>query len=69
MFRTLFGFAVLAVVGIFLLKVVFGLFGFALALFIRLLIWAAFGFCIYLVIKILSPSTAGKIRETVTGKP
>ena len=69
MFRTLFGFAVLAIVGIFLLKFVLGLFGFALALFIRLLVWAAFGFGIYVVIKILSPSTAGKIRETVTGKP
>jgi hypothetical protein len=68
MFRSLLGFALLAVIGIFLLKVVFGLFGFALALFIRLLIWAAFGFGIYLVIKILSPSTAGKIREVVTGK-
>jgi hypothetical protein len=69
MFRSLLGFAILAVVGIFLLKVVFGLFGIALALFIRLLVWAAFGFMIYLVIKVLSPSTAGKIREVVTGKP
>ena len=69
MFRSLLGFAVLAVVGIFLLKVVFGLFGFVVALLFRLLIWAAIGFGIYLVIKILSPSTAGKIRETVTGKP
>lgn len=69
MLRSLIGFAVLAVVGIFLLKVLFGLFGFALALFFRLLIWAAIGFGIYLLIKILSPSTAGKIRETVTGKP
>ncbi|MEP7324413.1 MAG: hypothetical protein ABI836_00565 [Gemmatimonadota bacterium] len=69
MFRSLFGFAVLAVVGIFLLRVVFGLFGFVVGLFIQLLIWAAIGFGIYLVIKVLSPSTAGRIREVVTGKP
>lgn len=69
MFRSLFGFAVLAVVGIFALKLFLGLFGFALALFWQLLIWAAFGFLFYLVIKILSPGTAGKIREAVTGKP
>ncbi len=69
MFRSLFGFAVLAVVGIFLLRVVFGLFGFVVGVFIQLLIWAAIGFAIYLVIKVLSPSTAGRIREVVTGKP
>lgn len=69
MFRSLFGFAVLAVLGIFLLRVVFGLFGFVVGLFIQLLIWAAIGFGIYLVIKVLSPSTAGKIREVVTGRP
>jgi hypothetical protein len=69
MFRSLFGFAVLAVVGIFLLRVLFSLFGFVVGLFIQLLIWAAIGFGIYVVIKILSPSTAGKIREVVTGKP
>jgi amino acid permease len=57
------------VVGIFLLRVVFSLFGFVVGLFIQLLIWAAIGFGIYLVIKVLSPSTAGKIREVVTGKP
>lgn len=69
MFRTLFGFAVLAVIGIFLMRVFFSLFGFVVGLFVQLLVWAAIGFVIYLVIKILSPSTAGKIRETVTGKP
>lgn len=69
MLRTLFGFAVLAVVGIFLLRLFFSLFGLVVGLFVQLLIWAAIGFAIYLVIKVLSPSTAGKIRETVTGKP
>ena len=69
MFRSLIGFAVLAVIGIFLLRVFFSLFGLVVGLFVQLLIWAAIGFGIYLFIKILSPSTAGKIREVVTGRP
>jgi hypothetical protein len=67
--RSLIGFAILAVVGIFALKLLFGVFGFAVHILVQLLIWAAIGFVFYLVIKILSPSTAGKIREVVTGKP
>lgn len=69
MLRSLFGFAILAVVGIVLIRLVLGLFGFVVGLFIQLLIWAAIGFLIYLVIKVLSPSTAMKIREMVTGRP
>ena len=67
--RSLIGFAILAVVGIFALKFLFGILGWAVHIFIQLLIWAAFGFVFYLIIKILSPSMAGKIREVVTGKP
>lgn len=67
--RSLIGFAILAVVGIFALKLLFGVLGFAVHILVQLLIWAAFGFVFYLIIKILSPSAAGKIREVVTGKP
>lgn len=67
--RSLIGFAILAVVGIFALKILFGILGWAVHIFFQLLIWAAFGFVFYLIIKILSPSTAGRIREMVTGKP
>jgi hypothetical protein len=67
--RSLLGFAIVAVVGIFAIKFFFTLFGIAVGLFVQLLVWAAMGFAIYLVIKVLSPSTAGKIREMVTGKP
>jgi hypothetical protein len=67
--RSLIGFAIFAIVGIFALKFLFGILGFAVSIFIQLLIWAAMGFVLYLVIKVLSPSTAGKIREVVTGKP
>ena len=67
--RSLIGFAIFAVIGIVALKFLFGILGFAVGLFVQLLIWAAMGFVLYLVIKVLSPSTAGKIREVVTGKP
>ncbi len=66
--RSLFGFAILAVVGIIALKLFFALFGVAVALFVPLLVWAAMGFVLYMIIKILSPGTAVKIREMVTGK-
>jgi hypothetical protein len=67
--RSLIGFAIFAVVGIFALKFLFGILGWAVSIFVQLLVWAAMGFVLYLFIKILSPSTAGKIREVVTGKP
>ena len=67
--RSLIGFAILAVVGIFAVRLLFGVLGFAVSIFVQLLIWAAIGFVFYLIIKVLSPSTAGKIREVVTGKP
>jgi hypothetical protein len=67
--RSLIGFAILAVVGIFALKLLFGILGFAVHILVQLLIWAAIGFVFYAIIKVLSPATAGKIREVVTGKP
>jgi hypothetical protein len=67
--RSLIGFAILAVVGIFALRLLFGLLGLAVHILVQLMIWAAIGFVFYMIIKILSPSTAGRIREVVTGKP
>ena len=67
--RSLFGFAVVAVVGLFALRLIFALFGFVVSIFVQLLIWAAMGFGIYLIIKLFSPSTAARVREAVTGKP
>jgi hypothetical protein len=67
--RSLIGFAILAVVGIFALKFLFSILGWAVSIFVQLLIWAAMGFVLYLIITVLSPGTAGKIREVVTGKP
>jgi hypothetical protein len=67
MLRNLFGFAVLAVVTMFVLKVVFTLLGLALGLIVTAA-WLAFvGFIIYLVLKVLAPGTAARVREMIAG--
>ena len=68
MLRNLFGFAVFAVVTIFLLKVVFGLFGLVLGLLGAVLWFAFVGFMIYLVLKIFAPETAARVREMIAGE-
>lgn len=68
MLRSLLGFAVLAVVTIFLLKVVFSLFGLVMGL-LGTVIWFAFiGFMIYLVLKLFAPETAARVREVIAGE-
>lgn len=68
MLRNLFGFAVVAVVTIFLLKVVFSLFGLVLGL-LGVVLWFAFvGFMIYLVLKVFAPGTAARVREMIAGE-
>jgi hypothetical protein len=68
MIRTLFGFALLAVVAFFALQLVFGLFGIFLGLAGKLL-WLAFlGFLVYLVLRVFAPATADKVKETISGK-
>jgi hypothetical protein len=67
MLRNLFGFAVLAVVTMFLLKVVFGIFGLVLGLLAAVLWFAFLGFMIYLVLKMFAPEMAARVRETIAG--
>jgi hypothetical protein len=70
MLRTIFGIGALALVGLFLLKVFFGLFGFLFALLWVLLAWAIriaiVGAIIYLILRIFMPETAKKIEEQFT---
>ena len=67
MFRTIFMIGLFALAGLFLLKLVFGLFavGFGLIgwLFFLALKVAIIGALIYLVIRIFSPDTARRLRE------
>ena len=66
--RSLLGYAILAVVGFFALKLIFGLFGFVVSLLITLLWLAAIGFVVYLLLKVISPSTAQRVREMIKGQ-
>jgi hypothetical protein len=68
MLRNLFGFAVFAVVTVFVLKVALGLFGLVLGL-LGTVLWLAFmGFLIYLVLKLFAPNTAARVREMIAGE-
>ena len=68
MFRSLLGFAIFAIVAIFALKVIFGLLGLAIGLAMTIAWFALVGFVVYLIIKVISPGTADRIREIITGK-
>jgi hypothetical protein len=67
MLRTLFTVGLMAVIGLFALKLVFGLFGVALGLFAMFAVLAfkliIVGAVVYFVIRIVSPSTARELRE------
>jgi predicted lipid-binding transport protein (Tim44 family) len=71
MLRTIFMIGLFAIGGLFVLKIAFGLFGFALGLFgvllglaIRVVI---IGGLIYLAIRIFSPDTARRLRQKWSG--
>lgn len=68
MLRTILGFAVLAVVAYFVLKVVMTLLGVAFSAAIWLLQAALVGVVIYWVLKLIAPSTARKVREMIAGE-
>jgi hypothetical protein len=67
MLRNVVGFAVFAVITVFLLKLVFGLFGLMLGLLATVLWFAFLGFVIYLVLKLIAPDTAARVREMIAG--
>lgn len=67
MLRTVFMIGLFALLGLFALKLAFGLFGFLFAFLLMLLGWAIkiaiVGLIIYFVIRIVSPDTASKLRS------
>ena len=68
MFRSILGFAVLAVVAWFALNIVFSILGGLVGLAMTVLMFAAVGFVFYLVLRMISPSTADRIREMIKGR-
>jgi predicted lipid-binding transport protein (Tim44 family) len=67
MIRSVVGFAGVAIVAMIALKLLGGLFGFAISIFMMLLWLAFWGFIIYLVLRVISPSTADRVRDTIRG--
>jgi hypothetical protein len=50
------------------LKLFFGLLGFAFSLLITLAWLAAIGFACYLVLKLIAPNVARRVHETIAGR-
>ena len=69
MFQSIVGFALLAVLVWLGVKLVFGILGTLVGLAMTLLTFAAIGYVIYLALRVVSPSTADRIREVITGRP
>lgn len=69
MFRSIFGFAVFAVVAWLALKLILGILGGLVGLAMTVLMFAAVGFVFYLVLRMLSPATADKLRDVIKGRP
>jgi hypothetical protein len=71
MFRTIFAIGIMALLGLFALKFIFGVFGGLIALLfilLRLAIKVAIiGLLVYLVIRIVSPDTARNLRDRWSG--
>jgi hypothetical protein len=67
MIRSVVGFAVFAVITVFLLKLAFGLFGLTLGLVATVLWFAFLGFVIYLFLRLVAPGTAARVREMIAG--
>jgi hypothetical protein len=67
MLRTVFMIGLFALLGLFALKLAFGLFTFLFAILLKLAWWAlvitVIGVIIYFVIRIVSPDTASRLRS------
>jgi hypothetical protein len=71
MFRTVFMIGLFAVLGLFLLSSLFGIFGFLMGAAISLVFLAlkicVVGLLVYLVIRVVSPETARRLRARFSG--
>lgn len=71
MLRTVFAVGVLALLGLFAMKFVFGIFGWLVGLVLWLLLLAlkiaVVGALIYLIIRVVSPETARRLRDKFNG--
>ena len=68
MVRSMVGFAAFAVLAMIVRKILGSVFGIVLSLIGTIIYFAFWGFIIYLVLRVFSPSTADKVKETISGK-
>ena len=69
MFRSILGFAILAVLAWVGLNLIFHVLGSLVGLAMTIL-WLAFlGFVVYLALRLVSPRTADRIRDMIKGRP
>jgi uncharacterized membrane protein len=68
MFRKVLGFAVLAIVAWIVFRLVIGLLGMALHLVSSILMLALVGLVVYWVIKLISPGTARRVKDMISGE-
>jgi uncharacterized membrane protein len=69
MFRSIIGFALLAIVAWLGLKLIFGIVGSLFGIAMTVLTFAVIGFFFYMALRILSPSTADRVRDMIKGRP
>lgn len=69
MIRSVAGFAGFAIVALIGLKLIMGLIGGILSLVVTVLWFAFWGWIFYMILKVLSPDSARRLREMITGKP
>ena len=69
MFRSILGFAVLAVVAWLALKLLFGIMGTLFGLAVTVLWLAVIGFFVYIALRIVAPRTADRLRDMIKGRP
>ena len=68
MLRKILGFAVLAVVAFFVLRLALWVIGVGLHLVWTVIMLALVGLVIYWVIKLISPSTARRVKDVISGE-
>ncbi|HXE82710.1 MAG TPA: hypothetical protein VN513_05195 [Gemmatimonadales bacterium] len=68
MFRSIIGFAILAIVAWLGLKLIFGIVGSLFGIAATVITLAVIGFFFYLALRILSPSTADRVRDMIKGR-
>ena len=68
MLRKVLGFAVLAVVGFFVLRLALWVIGTVMSLATTIIMLALVGLVVYWVIKLISPSTARRVKDVISGE-